>query len=219
MIQNYAFLEDPSRLIRATRFAARFHWPLEERTQQRYDSARENNYIDHVSHRALGHEIEQIAYEDDPLNIMKVFEKEGWLKVLHPHWAVAKVDSNGLAQLMKTRQQMNELGYSPDAAASVIYFLTSRMGDKDIADMRRAIPRKNLVEAWKDLEDNAKTLSKRSVGKKQQRRPGLGSFCRTSVQRWFCSWPSRRGSKQWRRRSRISSPSGAWYSRKCHCQK
>ena len=63
VIQNYAFLEDPSRLIRATRFAARFHWPLEERTQQRYDSARENNYIDHVSHRALGHG--GIAYVGD----------------------------------------------------------------------------------------------------------------------------------------------------------
>src|SRR4029450_5545869 len=77
----------------------------------------------------------------------------------------AKVDTNGLAQLMKTRQQMNELGYTPDAAAAVLFFLTSRMGDKDIADIRRAIPRKNLVEAWKDLEDHAKTLSKRLVGK------------------------------------------------------
>src|SRR5579863_9936294 len=36
ILHNYSFLEDPSRLIRATRFAARFHWPLEERTQARY---------------------------------------------------------------------------------------------------------------------------------------------------------------------------------------
>jgi tRNA nucleotidyltransferase/poly(A) polymerase len=165
VIQNYAFLEDPSRLIRASRFAARFHWPLEERTQQRYESAKENNYIEHISHRAIGHEIEQLAYEDDPLNIVKVLEKEGWLKVLHPHWTVAKVDSNGLAQLIKTRQQMNELGYAPDAAAAVMYFLTSRLGDKDIAEMRRAIPRKDMVEAWKDLEDHAKSLAKRLGGK------------------------------------------------------
>lgn len=165
VVQNYAFLEDPSRLIRATRFAARFHWPLEERTQQRYESAKENKYVEHISHRAIGYEIEQLAYEDDPLNIVKVLEKEGWLEVLHPHWTVAKADANGLAQVMKTRQQMNELGYAPDTAASVMYFLTSRLNDKDIADMRRAIPRKDMVEAWKDLEDNAKSLSKRLVGK------------------------------------------------------
>ena len=48
ILQNYSFLEDPSRLIRATRFAARFHWPLEERTQARYDAAKEGKYIDHI---------------------------------------------------------------------------------------------------------------------------------------------------------------------------
>jgi hypothetical protein len=67
--------------------------------------------------------------------------------------------------LLKTRQQMNELGYTPDPSPAVLYFLTSRLGDKDIADMRKLIPRKDLVEAWRDLEDNAKSLAKRLTGK------------------------------------------------------
>jgi len=46
-----------------------------------------------------------------------------------------------------------------------LYFLTARLGDKDIADMRKLIPRKDLVAAWKDLEDNAKSLAKRLTGK------------------------------------------------------
>ena len=57
ILHNYAFVEDPSRLIRAARFAARFHWPLEERTQARYDSAKENNYIEYITNKAIGHEI------------------------------------------------------------------------------------------------------------------------------------------------------------------
>src|SRR6202166_4949654 len=114
ILHNYAFVEDPSRLIRATRFAARFHWPLEERTQARYQSAKENSYIDHINHRAIGIEIEQLAYEDDPLHIVRSLEKEDWLKVLNPHWTTAKVDTVGLSQLVKTRQHMNELGYTPD---------------------------------------------------------------------------------------------------------
>jgi len=165
VLHNYAFVEDPSRLIRATRFAARFHWPLEERTQARFESAKENKYIEHISDKAIGHEIEQLAYEDDPLHIVRVLEKEEWLKVLSPHWTTAKVDTNGLSQLMKTRQQMNELGYQPDPAPAVMYFLTSRLGDKEIADMRKLIPRKTLVEAWKDLEDNAKDLARKLMGK------------------------------------------------------
>src|SRR5579862_6694120 len=165
ILQNYSFLEDPSRLIRATRFAARFHWPLEERTQARYDAAKENNYIEYVLPRQVGHEIEQLAYEDDPLHVIRALEKEGWLKVLGEHWTTAKVDANGLSALMKTRQQMNELGYHPDTAAAAMYFLTSKLSDKEIADMRKAIPRKTLVEAWKDLEDNAKDLAKKLSGK------------------------------------------------------
>ena len=165
VLHNYAFVEDPSRLIRASRFAARFHWPLEDRTQQRYDSAKENNYIEYISDRAIGYEIEQLAYEEDPLHIVRTLEKEDWLKVLSPHWTTAKVDTAGLSQLMKTRQQMNDFGYSPDPAPAVLYFLTARLNDKEISDLRKLIPRKGLVEAWRDLEDNAKELARKLSGK------------------------------------------------------
>src|SRR5258707_3335642 len=165
ILHNYSFLEDPSRLIRATRFAARFHWPLEERTQARYDAAKEGNYIDHILRGSIGHEIAQLAHEDDPLNVVKMLEKEDWLKVLHPHWSTAKIDTNGLGQLMKTRQQMLDLGYTPDAGPAVMYSLTSRLSEKDVADLRKQIPRKELVEAWRDIELNAKELAKRLMGK------------------------------------------------------
>ncbi|MGB6384881.1 MAG: CCA tRNA nucleotidyltransferase [Terriglobales bacterium] len=165
VLHNYAFLEDPSRMIRATRFTTRFHWPLEERTQARYDSGKENGYIEYIRSASIGHEIEQLAYEDDALGVLKVYEKEGWLKVLNAHWSTAKVDTAGLGALMKTRQQMNELGYTPEVAPAVLYFLTERLGDKDISDLRKAIPRKDLVESWKDLDANAHSLAKRLMGK------------------------------------------------------
>src|SRR5229473_729144 len=165
ILHNYSFLEDPSRLIRATRFAARFHWPLEERTQVRYDAAKEGKYIEHILRGSIGHEIAQLAHEDDPLNVVKMLEKEDWLKVLHPHWSTAKIDTSGLGQLMKTRQQMVDLGYTPDAGPAVMYFLTSRLSEKDVADLRKQIPRKELVEAWRDIELNAKELAKRLMGK------------------------------------------------------
>src|ERR1051325_7969986 len=159
VLHNYAFVEDPSRLIRASRFSARFHWPLEERTQARYQSAKENNYIEYISDRAIGYEIEQLAYEDDPLNVVRVLEKEGWLKVLSPHWTTAKVDTNGLSQLMRTRQQMNELGYLPDPAPAVLHFLTARLSDKEASDIRKLIARRDLAEAWREVGGTAKSLA------------------------------------------------------------
>ena len=165
VLHNYAFLEDPSRMIRATRFATRFHWPLEERTQARYESGKENGYIEYIRNSSIGYEIEQLAYEDDPHGVLKAYEKEGWLKVLNPRWSTAKVDTAGLGALMKTRQQMNELGYTPEVAPAVLHFLTERLGDSDISDLRRAIPRKDLVDSWKDLDSNAHSLAKRLSGK------------------------------------------------------
>src|SRR6202790_4529846 len=137
VLHNYAFVEDPSRLIRATRFAARFHWPLEERTQARFESAKENNYIEYITGKAIGRGLERLAYEDDPLNIIRALEKEQWLKVLNQHWTIAKVDTAGLSELLKTRQQMSELGYPTDPAAPVLYFLTAKLGDKDVSEIRR----------------------------------------------------------------------------------
>ena len=165
ILHNYAFYEEPSRLIRATRFINRFHFALEERTQARFDAAREGNYIDNISDRAVGYEIEQIAYEDDPLHLLRAYEKEGWLKVLNPRWSSSKVDSAALAQLLKTRQQMQDLGYTLDAAPAVMYFLTHRLGDRDIASMQRLMPRKSFVETWRKLESDAKELARRLTGK------------------------------------------------------
>ena len=165
ILHNYSFLEDPSRLIRATRFAARFHWPLEERTQARYDAAKEGKYIDHILRSSIGHEIAALAHEDDPLNVVRMLEKEGWLQILHDHWTVAKVDASGISALMKTRQQMVDLGYTPDAGPAVMYFLTAHLSEKEISDIQRLIPRKDLVEAWRDIENHAKELAKRLMGK------------------------------------------------------
>jgi hypothetical protein len=106
-----------------------------------------------------------LAYEDDPLNVVRVLEKEGWLKVLSAHWTTAKIDINGLSELIHTRQQMNELGYTPDPAAAVLQFLTAKLSDKEISDIRKLIPRKDLVEAWRDIGDHAKDLAKRLSGK------------------------------------------------------
>src|SRR5579872_332231 len=71
--------------------------------QARYDAARENNYIENIADRPRGHEIEQLAHEDDPLAVMKALEKEGWLQVLAPHLSQSKVDAAGLSLLFKTR--------------------------------------------------------------------------------------------------------------------
>src|SRR5690349_3443650 len=165
ILQNYAFLEEPSRMLRALRLMTRFHWTLEERTQARFDAAKEGNYLENISARSIGYEIEQIAHEDDPLGVMKAFEKEGWMKILFAPWTLAKVDAAGLAALQKTRQQLSDIGVQSDPAAARMYFLTKKMADGDIKAMQKLLPRQHFVEQWRNIEDDAKNLAKQLLSK------------------------------------------------------
>jgi tRNA nucleotidyltransferase/poly(A) polymerase len=165
VLHNYAFLEDPIRVIRATRLSARFHWPLEERTQSRYDAAKENNYIEFVGKRSIGAELEQLAHEDDPINIMRALEREGWLKILHPHWSVAKAEASDLGHAIKLRQTLNDLGYSVETGPIAMYFLTRKMSEKDVSEIQRMIPRRDFVDKWKHLEHDAQDLAKKLSSK------------------------------------------------------
>jgi tRNA nucleotidyltransferase/poly(A) polymerase len=165
VLHSYAFLEDPSRLIRAIRFATRFGWDLEERTRARYDSAREGEYIQFIGSRAIGYEIEQIAHEENPIAVMRALESEGWLKVLCPKWLAAKADAPELAQLLKTRATMTEFNLSVDAAPAIMHFLTMKLGDAEIATIQRLIPHREFVAAWQRLERDAKDLSRSLLSK------------------------------------------------------
>ncbi len=165
VLHNYAFLEDPIRLVRATRLSARFHWPLEERTQARYDAAKENNYIEFLGKSSIGAELEQLAHEEDPITIMRALEKEGWLKVLHAHLSVAKAEASDLGHAIKLRQTLNDLGYSPETGPITMYLLTKKMSDKDVSEIQRMIPRRDFVNKWKHLEHDAHELAKKLSGK------------------------------------------------------
>jgi hypothetical protein len=60
---------------------------------------------------------------------------------------------------------MIDFGISVDASPAVMYFMTKKLGEKDISDIQKMLPRRDFVHAWKHLEDGAKDLAKRLSGK------------------------------------------------------
>ena len=129
VLHNYAFLEEPSRLIRATRFAARFHWELEERTKARYDCGqREQLHRVYNPEKLSGMKSSRSPSRTTRCISCRRSKKRAGSRCCIRSGRTAKVDQNEMAQWMKTRQLLQDAGYTVDAAPLAFYFLTKRMG-------------------------------------------------------------------------------------------
>ncbi len=77
LVSNYGFIEDPARLLRATRLVARLGWQLDERTQTRFQNAKDEKAIEALSAYHRGYELEEIGHEEDGLRVLAAMEAEG----------------------------------------------------------------------------------------------------------------------------------------------
>ncbi len=67
--------------------------------------------------------------------------------------------------MAKAKQQLQDVGLNPDASPIVMYYLTKKLGDKDISAIQKQISNKGFVERWRSLEDDAKDFAKRLMAK------------------------------------------------------
>lgn len=165
LANNYGFLEDPVRMIRAVRLAARTGWEMDERTKSRYQNAKEEELGEQISAFARGYELEEVAHEEDPLKVLRALEAEGWMKVLYPAWASARADTKGLDDLNQILIRLLMLGVNPDPSAAHVELLTAKMPPKDLATLKRLFPRHGFVEQWDHLEQSARDFAKELLGK------------------------------------------------------
>src|SRR5579862_7985634 len=91
-ISTYGFYDDPSRLLRLTRFRVRLGFGVEERTQMQVANAREAEVEKSISPRALAEELKRISMEDSPSEILKLHEESGLLALFSPALAGPKLN-------------------------------------------------------------------------------------------------------------------------------
>jgi tRNA nucleotidyltransferase (CCA-adding enzyme) len=159
LVSNYGFIEDPSLLIRATRFSARLGWQMEEKTKQRYDTAKTEGYISALNQTVSGYELEEIFHEEDPQHVLRSLESEGWLKVLFPAWTSKHVNEAELERLRDTVGQLELRGLHPDPSPAFFPLLTAKLAPKDIVALKKAFARPGFVDQIAALDAESKTFS------------------------------------------------------------
>ena len=165
LVSNYGFIDDPIRMIRATRLMARLGWLMDEKTQARYENSKNDEHISAMSDFQRGYELEEIVHEEDPLRVLKRLETEGWMKYLAPYWNSSKVNVAELERLREAQTQLQMQSVHPDPAAANFPILTARLTPKEIATLKASFPRQGFVAEIDALEGDAKDLTAQLTGK------------------------------------------------------
>ncbi|MGD0731989.1 MAG: CCA tRNA nucleotidyltransferase [Terracidiphilus sp.] len=160
LVSNYGFLEEPSLLIRATRYKARLGWELDTKTQTRYENAKGENVIEHLSAEARSQELEQIGHEEDGLKVLSALEAEGWMQVLFPAWGAAKADEEKLKALHQLAAELLAQGVHADMSAAQMQLLTAKLNPREIASLKKLTLRPGFVEEWSSLDALAARFAK-----------------------------------------------------------
>jgi tRNA nucleotidyltransferase/poly(A) polymerase len=165
LVSNYGFIEDPSRLIRAARLSARLGWVLEERTQQRYETGKAENYIEAMGSWERNYELEEIFHEEDPLRIARRLDSEGWGKLLFPQWSAAKANEAEVERLRDVAGQLIVSGIFPDTSTALFPLLTAKLGPKETAALKHAFARQGFVEEIESIEARTRALATQFTSK------------------------------------------------------
>ena len=186
LVSNYGFIEDPSLMIRATRYHARLGWDMDMKTRARYDNAKADGVIEFLTEHAQSQELEQIGHEEDGLTVLRALEAEGWMKVLFPAWTSARADEEKLKSLRELAVGLQLQGVHPDMSAAQMQLLTAKLPSKDLATLKKGLLGRDLCRsgtAWTSwLQD-----SRRYCCQRRRQLPRLGTSCsRATIPRRFC---------------------------------
>ena len=165
LVSNYGFLEDPIRLVRAVRLMSRTGWDMEERTKARYDNAKAEAVISAITAVQRGYELEEIGYEEEPQQVLKALEAEGWLEHLSPHWTSRSVDVQGLERLHEKFVQLLMAGLHPDPSAAQFRLLTAKLSPAHLSALKKAFVRSDLIAEANALDSEAKHVLQKMSAK------------------------------------------------------
>ena len=165
LVSNYGFLEDPIRLVRAVRLMSRTGWDMEERTKARYDNAKAEGVISALTAVQRGYELEEIGYEEEPQQVLRALEAEGWLEHLSPHWSSRSVDVQGLERLHEKFVQLLMAGLHPDPSAAQFRLLTAKLSPAHFSALKKMFVRGDLIAEANALDSEAKHVLQKMTAK------------------------------------------------------
>lgn len=138
VLHNLSFVEDPTRILRALRFKAKFRWSIEAETYRFLLQAVKEERLSQVSMTRLWHELKIILSEEDPVPILKNMAELGLERQVFPG---LKWDSQVFHALARAQDLMKGLAPAAGIVPWRVYLiiLLSPYSIVSIQDMLKAM--------------------------------------------------------------------------------
>src|SRR5262249_32594060 len=84
VLSIHSFTNQPIRILRLLRYAARMGFKPEQRTQEWFELAMERDLHHSIEPEDAGHELRALAREERPGEVLKEWEEHDLLEIIHP---------------------------------------------------------------------------------------------------------------------------------------
>jgi tRNA nucleotidyltransferase (CCA-adding enzyme) len=163
----HAFTNQPVRLLRILRYAARMGFKMESRTQEWFDLAMERGLNENIEGAEVGNEVRSLSREDNPVATLKQWEAHGLLAAVHAQLQRRKPDYDSLNKLARVRANIFGAGLRPRLQVPVTYYTLARLKAREsAAAMRHMEFRTSEVDAVAHLIPEAQKVVKILKGRK-----------------------------------------------------
>jgi tRNA nucleotidyltransferase (CCA-adding enzyme) len=163
----HSFTNQPVRLLRVLRYAARMGFKLESRTQEWFDLAIERDLQHTIEQEDAGTELRAVSREERPAVVLKAWEQHDLLETIHPVLAKRHPNYDAIARLMKVREDLFTAGLRPRPETPMLLAILGRLKEREQGNvLSKAGYRSAEVDTVLEFEEKALGAQKELTGRK-----------------------------------------------------
>jgi len=163
----HSFTNQPVRLLRALRFAARMGFKLESRTQEWFNLAIERELQKTISAEDAGDELRALAREERPHLTLKEWDEHDLMELVHPLLAKKHPDYEAISRLIKIRDELFMAGFRPRLNTPMMLAILGRMKEREVSSVLSKLGfRVAEIGVIEEFPDEATQAQKELSGKK-----------------------------------------------------
>jgi tRNA nucleotidyltransferase/poly(A) polymerase len=163
----HSFTNQPVRMLRVLRFAARMGFKLEQRTQEWLELAMERDLHHSISQEDAGSELRALAREEQPTETLKAWEEHGLMEVVNPLLAKKKPDYEAIKRLSEVRDDLMMAGLRPRLATPMMLAILGRLKDREQSNVLGKMGfRSAEIDGILNFADAAEASAKELSGRK-----------------------------------------------------